>query len=74
MNQAPHLKAPRKLLTLLVLLGLSGFALTARPSAAVRCDCAPLGGEFCGADGRTYDSPCAAACFGHTTVVHPGPC
>jgi hypothetical protein len=74
LNHAPRFTMPRKLFTLLVVLSLSGFALTARPSAAVRCECAPLGGEFCGADGRTYDSPCAAACFGRTTVVHSGPC
>jgi hypothetical protein len=66
---------PRKLFVLLVGLSLSGFALTVpRPSAAIRCECAPLDGQFCGANGRTYDSPCAAACLGHTTVVHSGPC
>lgn len=73
MNHAPRLTASRKFLILLALLGLSGFALTPKPSAAIRCECAPLGGEFCGADGKTYDSPCVAACF-HTTIVHPGPC
>ncbi len=73
MNHAPRTKTSLKFLALLAVLGLSGFALTARPSAAFRCECAPLGGEFCGADSRTYDSPCVAACF-HTTIVHSGPC
>lgn len=60
----------RKLLLLLVLLGLSVFVLPleARPP---RCECAPLGGDFCGSDGRIYDSPCMAACFGATIVPCP---
>jgi hypothetical protein len=64
LSHTPRPTMPRKLFVL----------LTARPSAAIRCECAPLDGQFCGADGRTYDSPCAAACLGHTTVVHSGPC
>ena len=68
----------RKLLTLLALLGLSTMALAPRANAfthppPVDCECAPLGGEFCGSDGVTYDSPCTAGCAG-ATIVHSGPC
>lgn len=69
----------RKLLTLLVLSGLSALALASQvnaihpPPGPGDCECAPLGGEFCGSDGVTYDSPCTAGCAG-ATVVHSGPC
>ena len=68
----------RKLLTLLVVMGLSALAMTPkanarRPPPPFDCECAPLGGEYCGSDGVTYDSPCMAGCFG-ATVVHIGPC
>jgi hypothetical protein len=72
LSQIPRPNLSRKLLILAAVLGLSAFSLIPRPSAAF-CECAPLGGEFCGADGRTYDSPCMAHCF-HTTIVHSGPC
>jgi hypothetical protein len=64
-----------RVLILLAALGLAALALTppARAASRIRCECAPLGGEFCGSDGRTYDSPCMAACF-HATIVHSGPC
>ncbi|HEY2291020.1 MAG TPA: Kazal-type serine protease inhibitor domain-containing protein [Thermoanaerobaculia bacterium] len=65
-------KVSRKLLPLLALMGLSAFALSSRPARAF-CECAPLGGEYCGANGVTYDSPCVAACF-HVKIVHSGPC
>jgi hypothetical protein len=68
------LKNTRKLLPLLALLGLSVFALNSRAGAARPiCECAPLDGQYCGANGVTYDSPCVAACFG-VKIVHPGPC
>jgi hypothetical protein len=69
----------RKLLTLLVLSGLSALALAPRanaihpPPQPGDCECAPLGGEYCGSDGVTYDSTCMAGCAG-ATVVHSGPC
>jgi hypothetical protein len=68
----------RKLLMLLVLTGLSALALSPRANASrwpppFDCECAPLGGEFCGSDGITYDSPCMAGCAG-ATIVHSGPC
>jgi hypothetical protein len=68
----------RKLLTLLFLLGLSALSLAPRANASkypppFDCECAPLGGEFCGSDGVTYDSPCMAGCAG-ATIVHTGPC
>jgi hypothetical protein len=54
-------------------MGLSAFAaLSPRPARAF-CECAPLDGQYCGANGVTYDSPCVAACFG-VKIVHPGPC
>jgi hypothetical protein len=67
-----------KLLTLLFLSGLSALALAPRANAFNYpppgwCECAPLGGEYCGSDGVTYDSPCMAGCAG-ATVVHSGPC
>jgi hypothetical protein len=68
-----NVKMSRKFLALLAAMGLSAFALTARPSAAIRCECAPLDGEYCGANGVTYDSPCVAACF-HVQIVHAGHC
>ncbi|MBW8878616.1 MAG: hypothetical protein JF614_26970 [Acidobacteria bacterium] len=71
MNHAPRLRRSR---ILLLLLGLAALALSSATSArAFRCECAPLGGEFCGANGVTYDSPCVAHCFG-VKIVHSGPC
>jgi hypothetical protein len=68
----------RKLLILLALTGLSVLAPVPRANASHHpppfdCECAPLGGEFCGSDGVTYDSPCMAGCAG-ATIVHSGPC
>jgi hypothetical protein len=69
----------RKLLTLLVLSGLSTLALASQanaihpPPGPGDCECAPLDGQYCGSDGSTYDSPCTAACAG-VTIVHVGPC
>ena len=59
---------------LLILLGVTALALTARMTTARPiCECAPLDGQYCGANGVTYDSPCAAACQG-VKIVHPGHC
>jgi hypothetical protein len=71
LHQTSSSKISRKLL---LLLGIAALALTAKPSTARHiCECAPLGGAYCGANGVTYDSPCVAACFG-VKIVHPGPC
>ncbi len=70
MNHAPLIRKSR---ILLLALGLAALALSSSKANAFRCECAPLGGEYCGADGRTYDSPCVAACF-HVKIVHAGPC
>lgn len=68
------MKNTRKLLPLLALMGLSIFALNSSAGVTRRfCECAPLDGQYCGANGVTYDSPCVAACFG-VKIVHPGPC
>jgi hypothetical protein len=66
------LKNTRKLLPLLALMGLSLLALSSRPARAF-CECAPRDGQYCGANGVTYDSPCVAACYG-VKIVHSGPC
>jgi hypothetical protein len=66
-----HVPRIRRSRILLLLLGLAALALSSKANAF--CECAPLGGEFCGANGRTYDSPCVAHCFG-VKIVHSGPC